>query len=236
MFKIFVFLLIFLISPAIAFSGAANRELQNELFEAAKKGDWNSLNAAIEKGADPRGRTLLHWAAGEGHIDDVKRFIKEGADTEAKDKSGWTPLALAAFAGKVDTVRLLIEQGANLEVKDTGSNTPLHLAATAGYEEVVKILIENGVDLEAKNDKGETALFNAVTNYRKPELVKFLLKQDADMEINNQQGKTALNMATERKREALDMAKKEKPTPEWIGERVEGYTIIVNILQNYKKK
>jgi len=56
------------------------------------------------------------------------------------------------------------------------------------------------------------------------------------MEVRNQKGNSVLNIATERKQEALDMAEKEQPTPDWILERVEGYTKIVNILQNYKNK
>lgn len=240
MFKYFLFLFVFLIFPTITFSETSwkpvNRELQNEMFKAAKKGDWEALNTAIEKGADSGGRTLLHWAAGEGHIDDMKQFLKEGADIEAEDKHGFTPLALAAFAGKVDTVKLLIEKGANLEAKDNGSNTPLHLAAVAGDEEVAKILIESKANLEAKDYKDQTPLFFAATNSRRPEVLIFLLKQGADIEVRDRQGKTALDIAIERKQEALDMTKKEQPTPEWIIERAEGYTEIVNILQNHKKK
>ena len=236
MFTNLLFLLIFLITPAIAFSEPVKRQLQTEMLEAAKKGDWEALNTAIANGADSHGRTLLHWAAGEGYADDVNRFIQQGADIEAKDKSGWTPLALAAFAGKIDTVKLLLEKGANLKVKDNVSDTPLHLVATAGFKEVANILIENGADLEAKNYKGETPLFAAVTNYRKPTFVSFLLVEDANMEVRNQQGKTPLNIATERKQEALDMAEAEQPTPEWLLERVEGYKEIVNILQQHKNK
>ena len=36
----------------------------------------------------PRGRTLLHWAAREGHCEMAQRLIDARADLEAKDDNG----------------------------------------------------------------------------------------------------------------------------------------------------
>ena len=36
----------------------------------------------------PRGRTLLHWAAREGHCEMAQRLIDARADLEAKDLAG----------------------------------------------------------------------------------------------------------------------------------------------------
>ncbi|NIV50950.1 MAG: hypothetical protein GWN53_03540 [Gammaproteobacteria bacterium] len=207
------------------------QELQRKMFEAAEAANWKALEHAVAKGADPRGRTLLHWAAGEGHTADVRRLIENGANTGVKDDSGWTPLALAAFAGEAEAARTLIEHGAEIEPKDNVGNTPLHLAASAGYKEVTKILLEKGADIEATNQKGWTPLFSAVTNYRHPNLVNWFLRMGADATARSKAEKTPLDVAIEQRNEAIALAEKEEPTPKWIRDRVKGYTAIVKILE-----
>ncbi|MDM8335627.1 ankyrin repeat domain-containing protein [Wolbachia pipientis] len=44
---------------------------------------------------DPGGKTILHHAAYDGHLDKVKYLVEEGANFEIKDKSGKSPLDLA---------------------------------------------------------------------------------------------------------------------------------------------
>lgn len=209
----------------------AAQKWQNQMFEAATAGDWNKLKDAISKGADPRGRTILHWAAGEGHADDLKRFIEDGASFEVKDQMGWTPLALAAFAGEADSVRILIDHGADVHTRDQEARTPLHLALVSGHSDVAEVLLEGGADLEAENYKGQTPLFSAVTNYRSPGVVGWLLGIGANASEFDKNGESPLGVARKRLAEATEMAETEQPTPDWILERVQGYTEVVKVLE-----
>jgi len=139
--KAILYIFLSLITASFAVSGSDNSELQAEMYKAAKIGDWVALDKAINKGANPRGRTHLHWAAGEGLLSEVKHLIGQGANIEAKDKSSWTPLILAAFAGKLSTTKVLIDLGANVNYRTENTlYTPLH-AATSGTVDVVKVLI-----------------------------------------------------------------------------------------------
>src|ERR1017187_7745227 len=79
-------------------------------------------------------------AARRGDLDTVKALIEKGAPMEAKTPYGQTPLYLlnAARRGDLDTVKALIEKGAPMEAKTPYGQTPLYLAAMSGHEAVVQ--------------------------------------------------------------------------------------------------
>ena len=58
---------------------------------------------------DSKGRTLLHWAAGNGHQEAVELLLRCAADPAIKDASGRTALELAR-RNKYKTIARLIEQ------------------------------------------------------------------------------------------------------------------------------
>lgn len=229
--RIFLGMTLLTVSIGVPVESAAE-DWQAQMFEAAVAGDWDKLNEAIANGANPRGRDLVHWAAGEGHIADLQRFIEEGVDIDVKDDMGWTPLALAAFAGRPESVKLLITNGAALGVPDKEQNTPLHLALTSGHKRVAEILLEQGAELEARNVKGRTPLFSAATNYRNPEIVAWLLGRGADAGVTDLDGLSPLDLAHKRHSMAVEMAEDNQPIPEWIETRMKGYARVVQILEN----
>jgi ankyrin repeat protein len=90
----FVLQKIFLISlVALLFQqGAtpAKQELNDQLFEAVRKGDAAAVTALLDKGADVNakyryGTTALFKAAERGHVEVVKVLIDRGVDVKAKD-------------------------------------------------------------------------------------------------------------------------------------------------------
>lgn len=104
----------------------------------------------IIEGCSKKPTKLLHQAAVDGDIEQVKLHISIGTDTNAKDKDGCTLLHLAAGYGYKDVVELLIANGANVNTKDEKDRAPLHLAARNGHKDVAEFLIAKGSDINAK--------------------------------------------------------------------------------------
>ena len=73
------------------------RELNNVLIDAGKKGDIEAVKQHLAAGTDVngegrRGSTVLHNAAAAGHKEITQLLIAKGADVNAKNPSGRTPL------------------------------------------------------------------------------------------------------------------------------------------------
>jgi uncharacterized protein YjlB len=133
------------------------------------------------------GRTLLSFAAGEGHDDIVRLLLEKGAEIEVKDgKYGYTPLLLATGTGHEAVVKLLLEKGAEIEVKGRSYGyTPLVWAAGNGHEAVVKLLLEKGAEIEVKAGSfGYTPLLLA-TGTGHEAVVKLLLEKGAEIEVKD---------------------------------------------------
>jgi hypothetical protein len=73
-------------------------------------------------------RTILHWAAREGHLDVVKHVILLGARVNVGDIDGWTPLHFAAFHGHLSIVQFLVQSGANTKIRSNRRRTALNFA------------------------------------------------------------------------------------------------------------
>jgi ankyrin repeat protein len=107
-----VALLVLLCTPLLANAGDINQDLT----EAAQKGDTATVKALLAKGADinalgKEGGTALVEAARNGHTDTVRALLAAGADVNAKDKDGRTALTVAATQGHTDVVQLLEKAG-----------------------------------------------------------------------------------------------------------------------------
>jgi len=87
----------------------------DELLEAARKGDLIKVQTALENGADPN----------------------------AKDNTGHTPLHWAAIEGRVDVVKILLERGANPRIADNGGRIPLYYAKDSAIRSLLESAMRN---------------------------------------------------------------------------------------------
>ncbi len=112
-------LLFFLcIFPLTVLAQDAKQQLNDQLYEAVRKGDATA----------------------------VKSLLDKGADVNAKFRYGATALFKAAERGHTEIVKLLLERGADVNVKDTFYNaTPMTWALDKGHVEVVGVLLDKGV-------------------------------------------------------------------------------------------
>jgi outer membrane protein assembly factor BamB len=107
------FVFLFLILTSFAFA----EDLNEQLFEAARKGDVNL----------------------------AKSLLDRGADVNAKARYNVTPLMFACDRGNIELVKLLIERGADVNAEDTFyQSTPLGWAIQNVHVEVAKFLIQKG--------------------------------------------------------------------------------------------
>src|SRR6185503_13995583 len=113
--KSILLLIALLLVPGAAVAQASKQELNDQLFEAARKGDAAAVTALLDK----------------------------GADVNAKFRYGTTALFKASERGNVEVVKVLLARGADVSVKDTFySATAMTWALQNKHLEVVRALIE----------------------------------------------------------------------------------------------
>src|SRR5580698_905776 len=111
-------------------------------------------------------------AAREGNLDTVKSLIEKGAAIEAKTPYGQTPLYLAAMSGHQTVVQFLLDKGARTDVTDTFYKASmLDFVMQRKHYAVAKLIIAKGngnpdAQLKAVSDNAE--LLQAVLEKGKP--------------------------------------------------------------------
>uniref|UniRef100_UPI0033409794 ankyrin repeat domain-containing protein n=1 Tax=Wolbachia endosymbiont (group B) of Pilophorus perplexus TaxID=3066160 RepID=UPI0033409794 len=124
----------------------SQKQLNDQLINAAKKGQLDFVQQAIQGGAiintidDDYGRTALIWAADNGQLEILQYLIEEGANVNAEYSGNITALIHAAANGHLEVIQLLIANGANLNVKRKGQFPALTFAIINGHTEAAKLL------------------------------------------------------------------------------------------------
>jgi ankyrin repeat protein len=97
---------------------------------------------------DPFEKELLHFAAQDGDVNEVRRLLAEGRDINAFDDLGMTPLHYAVMEERFEVARFLIDQGADVNAhhEPTISNTPLSEIAGECSLRMAKLLVDAGAD------------------------------------------------------------------------------------------
>jgi Ankyrin repeats (3 copies) len=170
--------LITLMLSSLAFSQNAQTSLNDQFFEAVRKGDAPAVTALLDKGADVNakfryGTTALFKAAERGHLEVVKILLARGADVSVKDTFyGATALTWALDNDHVDVVRELLE-------KQPASVGDVLMNGVAGEKpEMIKVAITKG---GLKKESLTIALVVASRNKEKPEMAELLKAAGAVM-------------------------------------------------------
>jgi len=133
--------------------------VDGRLFDAARKGDLETLTALLNEHPDklqardePYEWTLLHKAASEGQLAAVDLLLRRGLDPNSREKGdNTTPMHWAAAAGRVDVVRRLADAGG--EVVGHGDDHELEIIGwatcwdgtdDADHRAVVEFLLSRG--------------------------------------------------------------------------------------------
>ncbi len=132
-----------------------------ELFDAARAGDTETLRAALDAGVaidscNANGDTLLMLAAYHCRAPAVKLLLERGADADRANAKGQRPLAGVCWKGALDIARALLDRGAEIDAGG-GGMTPLMLASMCGHREVVALLLARGADPRLRSANGHSA-------------------------------------------------------------------------------
>lgn len=140
--KFFLFSLLALLVPQNPTN--PKQELNDQLFEAVRKGDVAAVTALLDKGADVNakfryGTTLLFKAAERGHYEVAKVLIDRGVDVKVKDTFYQATAMTWALDGKhVNVVRLLLEKD------PSEAETVLMQGIRESNPEFVKLALDRG--------------------------------------------------------------------------------------------
>jgi ankyrin repeat protein len=168
-------LALFFISSSAAAQNA-QQELNDQMWEAVRKGDVALVTALLDKGADVNakfryGTTALFKAAERGHTEVVKVLLARGADVSVKDTFyKATAMSWALQNKHVGAVGALLE-------KDPASvNDVLTTGAREGNAELVRVALARG---GAKPEALTSALAATLNDKDKVEIAEMLKKAGA---------------------------------------------------------
>ena len=169
-------LAIVLLGALVGNAQDAKQQLNDQFWEAVRKGDVTQVTTLLDKGADVNakfryGATALFKAAERGHLEVVKVLLARGADVTVKDTFyGATAMTWAISNGHVEVVRALLD-------KDPSSvDAVLMNGLGEDKTELVKLALEKG---GLKKETLTTALFIAIGDPTKAELAELLKKAGA---------------------------------------------------------
>src|SRR5262245_62023114 len=122
----------------------SKQELNDQLYEAVRKGDVTAVTAALDRGADVNakyryGMTALFKAAERGNAEVAKVLLDRGVDPKVKDTFYRATAMTWAIDGKhVGVVRLILEKNPE-DVDDV-----LMAGVQNSNEELLKLALDRG--------------------------------------------------------------------------------------------
>jgi ankyrin repeat protein len=172
--------------------------LKKSLFEAARSGDMETLEAVFDLVSevdvrDDSGATPFMVAGVEGHFDIADLLLDMGAEPNAQDERGYNALTRAARLKRKNAKKYLKSKGCERQIIDSPKKKSkkrvvkrnLISAATAQDMNLVRELLVHDRDPNAVDPaSGKTALLIAVAQGNR-EMVRELLDHGADPNLCN---------------------------------------------------
>ena len=133
------------------------------------------------------------WGDSSGQL--ALRFLRRGADPNARNSIGGTALHQATHKGP-DVYRVLLDAGADPTAVDDWGRSPLHHVAGFGEQAVIPMLVEAGADLDLLDGNGRAPLHLAIEHFEENVAhVGELLEAGADPSLRTESGDTPLHLA-----------------------------------------
>lgn len=176
--KVFLFALLALLFPQN--TNSPKPDLNDQLFEAVRKGDAAAVASLLDRGADVNakfryGTTALFKAAERGNVEVTKVLLERGADVKVKDTFYQTTAMTWALNGKhYEIVRLLLQKGAD------GADDLLMQGTQESNPELVKMALDSGA---LKPEHLTAALAASEGNEKNAAIVEMLKKTGAQPPI-----------------------------------------------------
>jgi ankyrin repeat protein len=142
--KVSLLLALAVLLPLAAARAQDKQKLNDDLWDAVRRGDTPAVKTLLESGADANAKwryqqTPIFKAAERGDVEIVRLLIEHGADVNVKDTFyGATPISWAADKGRIEVVRALLDKGAK------GVDDVLFAAVGNGNVELVKVALAKG--------------------------------------------------------------------------------------------
>ena len=172
--KVFLFSVLALLIPQN--TNSPKQDLNDQLFEAVRKGDAAAVTSLLDRGADVNakfryGATALFKAAERGNVEVTKVLLERGADVKVKDTFyGATAMTWALNGKHLGVVRLLLQKGSE------GGDDVLMEGTRESNPELVKIALDSGT---LKPESLTAALLASEGNEKNAAITEMLKKAGA---------------------------------------------------------
>ncbi|MDE0092482.1 MAG: ankyrin repeat domain-containing protein [Oligoflexia bacterium] len=147
--------------------------------------DNSSSTLACHKRHNQLNEELLE-AVKKNQIESVQKLLDQSADVNARNNNGETPLILASYYGRPKIAQILLNRGALVNAQNNNGWNSLMFAAYYGHPEIVHQLLNKGIDVHAKNNKSETASILA-SYYGRANIINLIEKEKVRIEKLQQQ-------------------------------------------------
>ena len=164
------------LGAAVVVGQSPKQELNDQFYEAVRKGDLALVTSLLDKGVDVNakfryGATALFKAAERGHLEIVKLLLARGADVTVKDTFYQaTAMTWAIDNGHTEIIRVMLDKD------PSGVDGVLMNGLGDDKPALVKLALDKG---GLKKETLTTALFIASNDKSKAEIAELLKKAGA---------------------------------------------------------
>ena len=152
----------------------------------------SGIDVAID---DPFAYITSHLNHANDCVDEVRKWIRNGADVDALDlEHGNTLLELSVIDNNIEISGLLLQHGAGVNKNSSSGRNLIVTATISNSKNMVQFLLDHGANVEAKDLQGQTALHIASANGLNT-IANLLLERGADIATQDNNGMTPLHHA-----------------------------------------